>query len=65
MAEGSPTASGSRGIRVTEYRFCDEGEITKQAFSSALWNYTAHKYNGDIVQGQCHSVNLIACRALK
>ena len=58
MAEGSfPETSGSKSIRVTEYRFSDEKETIKDVFSSALWYYPVHKYVGDIVQGQCHSVN--------
>ena len=65
MAEGSPAASGSGIVRVTERRMFDDEDIIKKVFSSALWYYSVHKYIGDIVQGQYHSVNLIACRALQ
>ena len=63
MAEGPPAASKPETILVTEYRPRPEREVViKQVYSSALWYYPVHKYIGDIVQGQYHSVNLLACR---
>ena len=60
MAERSPAASTS-GIRFL--KLSDDEDIIKRVFSSVVWRYPVHKYIGDIVQGQYHSVNLIACRA--
>ena len=54
MAEGPPAAS-KETKRETEHR-PDRDKVIKRVFSSALWYYTVHKYIGDIVQGQYHSI---------
>ena len=68
MAEGSLAATGSKMQMQKpvepvepEPRLFDK--VIKEAFSSAIWYYTIHKYIGDIVQSKYHSVNFIACRA--
>lgn len=54
MAQGTPTASqetSTASQATIDAKPPSKEEVIRKVFSSAIWNYSVHKYIGDIVQG--------------